>query len=216
MNNQINFLNKAFFNFTEESYRVSANNELINNCINIWKNFKNNTLKFIEHVISDKNKYEMFLEYILNINDQTKYDITNEEIDPIIIDCYKKVKEKKDYIIREFNKFVGENQFNYLLDGITEINDTKYLVFILRLILNDEELEDTSNKLLKCLNEKRKYLEYIEKTKNAYTYWNLKEDQQLIEEFIMEKSINEIASIHKRTQNAIKCRLIKLGLIEDN
>ena len=40
------------------------------------------------------------------------------------------------------------------------------------------------------------------------------EDQQLIEEFVMGKSIKEISIIHERTRGAIRRRLLHLNLIE--
>ena len=50
---------------------------------------------------------------------------------------------------------------------------------------------------------------------NASNYWYYDEDQQLKKLFSKYKmDISEIAQIHKRSVNAIKCRLIALGLID--
>ena len=51
---------------------------------------------------------------------------------------------------------------------------------------------------------------------NASSYWYYDEDQQLKKLFSQYKmDISEIAQIHKRSINAIKCRLIKLQIIEE-
>ena len=52
---------------------------------------------------------------------------------------------------------------------------------------------------------------------NAGFSWDFEEDQQLKKLFSQYKmDVSEIAQIHKRSINAIKLRLIKLQLIEDD
>ena len=55
------------------------------------------------------------------------------------------------------------------------------------------------------------------KMENAGFSWDFEEDQQLKKLFSQYKmDISEIAQIHKRSINAIKLRLIKFQLIEDD
>jgi len=61
---------------------------------------------------------------------------------------------------------------------------------------------------------KKKFITIMD---NAGKYWSISEDEQLKNLFINSKmDILEISKIHKRSIKAIKSRLIKLNLIEDD
>ena len=63
-----------------------------------------------------------------------------------------------------------------------------------------EEIEECSKHYIKEGNQGKK--------------WEIQEDQQLIEEFVMGKSMKDISIIHERTRGAIRRRLSHLNLIE--
>jgi hypothetical protein len=58
-------------------------------------------------------------------------------------------------------------------------------------------------------------IELREKHPNAYRPWSKEEDEDLKERFLSGEQGKELAQVFGRKPNAIKMRLIKLGLIEE-
>ena len=129
--------------------------------------------------------------------------------------CCECAKKYNYQIIPLFNEIIGEKQYSYLIDGIIKQSSYKTLEGILNIVLNNDEFEFIKEKIDICM-ELSDFNDNEEKNNdsNRWKKWKLIEEQHLIEEFIMGKSIKEISEKHNRTKNAIITRLIKLKLIK--
>jgi len=80
-------------------------------------------------------------------------------------------------------------------------------------VLTLEDQPDLRNKL----KTKKITLEEIKKTKpKAYDPWSNEEDKNLKRVFLKGCRINDIAKQLQRSSGAIRCRLFKLGLIDED
>ena len=143
------------------------------------------------------------------------YNITRERIRQLLKRTKRMLKKYNYQIIPLFNEIIGEKQYSYLIDGIIKQSSYKTLEGILNIVLNNNEFEFIKEKIDICM-ELSDFNDNEEKNNdsNRWKKWKLIEEQLLMEEFIMGKSIKEISEKHNRTKNAIIKRLIKLKLIK--
>lgn len=215
------YSNKKIIKLNEE-YLLFAKNviEILNAILNVCiTNDRNRECFILYFNINEKETYT--LEDIGN-----KFSLSRERVRQIINRDFRKLRRYKKKLIIEFDKIIGEDEYNYLIDGIVSYRSIKCLEAILKIILNEKDFISFKSKIGKCLkpniiekSEKTTFEETKnksrEKYENAWCQWNLEEEQQLIEEFILGYNLNNIAKIHKRTKGAIRKRLIKLNLIKE-
>lgn len=152
-----------------------------------------------------------------------EYNISRERIRQLLKKSKRILKKHKKDLIPLFNDIIGEKQYSYLIEGIIEQRSYRTLEAILSIILNNKEYSVIKENIDKCIliknNNHEQIIPTVKKEKNKRINvgkrWEIKEEQQLIEEFIMGKSIREISIIHSRTTGGIRKRLIKLNLIND-
>ena len=221
-------LNSNIFNITEDDY---TNN---NQDYDSLKDYQLKGMKIINKIrdviirsdLTNREK-DIILKYS-NIDGSSNnitlqeignnYGITRERIRQILKKTQRKLRKYRQDIIPVFNEIIGEKQFSYLIEGIVKQRSYRTLNFVLLMVLDNKDYEIIKQTLDNCImlasnnvqcsksNPKRYY--------NAGAKWELREDQQLIEEFIMGIDIPETAKIHGRTRGAIKKRLIKLHLMD--
>ena len=148
-----------------------------------------------------------------------QYGISRERVRQIAKRLPKKLKIYKNKFIPFFNDIIGEDQYSYLIEGVKKIFGDSVLKSILFIVFTSSELNKIENVLNKyaefdksIISKKTNY--YVSKPKNNGSLWELAEEQQLVEEFIMGKRIEEIALIHDRTYGGIRSRLRKLQFFD--
>lgn len=222
-------IDKNIFEVTESDYlNNSRTEESINEYRLKGKELYDKMYKIIQLSNTTKRRKDIYIKYYNfdGISEERtletigiEYGVTRERIRQLIKRTQKQIKKYKNEIIPIFNEIIGEKQYSYFIEGIIEQYGFRPLEAMLQMLLNKKEYLQIKDILDNCILIKKQNYNSLLPTKerarliNAGKKWDIEEEKQLIEEFIMEKSIEEIANIHQRTKEGIRKRLIRLSLI---